>query len=90
VDILIPYLDKDRTRTGKEFLRYGEAVPQVGKVTVDAVPPGVPECLDLFRFAGNVIKAAVLDIPAGGRPLEIGVELDAVGRVKIDTLHLAL
>ena len=52
------------------------------------VPPGIPECLDLFRFPGDVIGLAVFDVPAGGGPLEIGVELDAVGGIKIDALDL--
>lgn len=50
---------------------------------------GIPEGLDLFRFTGDVVGLAVLHIPAGGGPLKIGVEFDAIGRVKIDALHLA-
>ena len=36
-----------------------------------------------------VIGLAILHIAAGGRPLEVGVELDAVGRVEVDALDLA-
>ena len=36
-----------------------------------------------------MLHLAVLDVAAGGGPLEIAVELDAVGRVEIDALHLA-
>jgi len=56
---------------------------------VDAITPGIPECLDLFGLAGNMRGVAVLDIAAGGGPLEIAVEFDAIRRVKIDALHLA-
>ncbi|GHT90175.1 hypothetical protein FACS1894101_2320 [Betaproteobacteria bacterium] len=56
---------------------------------MNAVPPGIPKGFDLFRFAGNVRGVAVFDIAAGGRPLKIGIEFDAVRRVKIDALHLA-
>lgn len=44
---------------------------------MDAVAPGVAG-LDLFRPAGDVLGVAVVDIAAGGGPLEVGVELDAV------------
>jgi hypothetical protein len=36
-----------------------------------------------------VVDVAVFDIPAGGGPLEIGIELDAVGWIKINALNLA-
>ena len=35
------------------------------------------------------LSLAVLHIATGGGPLKIAVELDAVGRVEIDALHLA-
>ena len=56
---------------------------------MDAVFPGIAKGFDLFRLAGHVVGLAVLHVPAGGGPLEIAVELDAVGRVHIDALHLA-
>ena len=51
--------------------------------------PGVAEGFDLLRLAGDVAGVAVLHVAARGRPLEIAVELDAVGRIDIDALHLA-
>ena len=56
---------------------------------MDAVAPGVAEGLDLLGLAGDVVGLAVLDVAAGGGPLEVTVELDAVGRVDVDALHLA-
>ena len=56
---------------------------------MDAVFPGIAKGFDLFRLAGHVVGLAVLHVPASGGPLEIAVELDAVGRVHIDALHLA-
>ena len=32
---------------------------------------------------------AILHVPAGGGPLKVAVELDAVGRIDVDTLHFA-
>ena len=54
-----------------------------------AIPPGVPESLHLLRFAGDMVSLAILDIAACRRPLEIAVELDPIGWIDIDTLHLA-
>ena len=56
---------------------------------MDAVAPGVPKSLHLLGLAGDVGGLPVLHVPAGGGPLEVGVEFDAVGRVEIDALHLA-
>ena len=54
-----------------------------------SVPPGIPKRLDLLRLTSNVANIAILHITTGGGPLKVGVELDAVGWVEIDTLHLA-
>ncbi|MCG8350545.1 MAG: hypothetical protein MI924_22485, partial [Chloroflexales bacterium] len=56
---------------------------------MDAIAPGVAEGFNLFWLAGNVGGFTVLDIAAGGAPLEVAVELDAVGRVDVDALHFA-
>ena len=56
---------------------------------MDAVAPGVAEGFDLLRFAGDVADVAVLHVAAGGGPLEVAVEFDAVGRVEVDALDLA-
>ena len=56
---------------------------------MNSVPPRIPKGFHLLRLAGNVLGFAVFYVPAGGGPLEVGVELDAVGWVDVDTLHLA-
>ena len=56
---------------------------------MDAIAPSVAKRLDLLRFAGNVLRIAVFHIPTRGAPLKIAVEFDAIGRVKINALHLA-
>ena len=50
--------------------------------------PGVAEGLHLLGLAGQVVEVAVLHVARGGRPLEVRVEADAVGRVDVDRLHL--
>jgi hypothetical protein len=55
---------------------------------VDAVPPGVAERLHLLGLARDVGLLAVLHVARLRRHLPVGVELDAVGRVEIDALHL--
>ena len=87
--ILIANLDKDRARLGQQIAGDGEAVAQVGEVGVDAIAPGIAEGAHLFRFAGDMVSLPILDIAAGGRPLEVGVELNAVGRVEVDRLDLS-
>ena len=56
---------------------------------MNTVPPRVAEGLDLLGFTRDVFGFAVLHVAAGGGPLEVGVELDAVGRVDVDALDLA-
>ena len=56
---------------------------------MDAVAPGVAEGLHLLGLAGDVLGVAVLHVAAGGAPLEVAVEFDAVGRIEIDALHAA-
>ena len=87
--VLIANLHKDRAAVGEQVAGHGQAVAEIAEVGVDAVPPGVAEGLDLLRLAGDVLGLAVLDVAAGGGPLEVGVELDAVGRVEVDALHAA-
>jgi hypothetical protein len=89
VDIFIADLHEDGAGIGEEIARDSEPIPQVGEVAVDAVAPGVAEGFDLLRLAGDVVGLAVLHVAAGGGPLEVAVELDAVGRVEVDALHLA-
>src|SRR5208337_649262 len=54
-----------------------------------AVAPSVAERFDLLRFAGDLLSLAILYVAAGGAPLEVAVEFDAVRRVDINALHLS-
>jgi hypothetical protein len=78
---------KDGSGIGEEIAGDGEPIPQVGEVAVDAVAPSVAEGFDLLGLARDVVGFAVLYVAAGGGPLEVAVELDAVGRVEVDALH---
>ena len=89
MDIFIADLHEDGAGIGEQIAGDGEPVAQVGEVAVDAVAPGVAEGFDLLGLAGDVVGLAVLHVAAGGGPLEVAVELDAVGRVEVDALHLA-
>ena len=55
---------------------------------MDFVFPSVAKGADLFGFARHMGLIAILHIARGGGPLEVGVELDAIGRVEIDALDL--
>ena len=87
--IFVPYLYEDRSALRQQIAGHSQTVAQVGEVGVDAVAPSVTKCFDLLRFAGDVVGLAVAYVTAGGGPLEVGVEFDAVGRVDVDALHLA-
>ena len=89
MNISFTNLHEDRAALRQQVARHGQAVAQIGQVGVDAVAPGVPKSLHLLGLAGDVLGLAVLHVAAGGGPLEVGIELDAVGRVDIDALHLA-
>ena len=56
---------------------------------MDAVVPGVTEGLHHFRFARDVADRTVLHVRRLRRGLPVRIELDAVGRIKVDHLHLA-
>ena len=57
MNILVADLHEDRARIGQEVSRDGQTVTQVGQVGVDAVAPGIAECLHLLRLAGDVVRA---------------------------------
>ena len=48
-----------------------EAITEIGQVRVNAVSPGVPECLHLLRLTGDVVTVAIPHIPTRGGPLEV-------------------
>jgi len=89
VDVFIRDLDKDGAAGGEEVAGEQEAVAQVGQVRVQAELPGVAVGLDHFRFAGHVFVVIVGDVALADERLEVAAELDAVGRVHVDHLHLA-
>ena len=88
MDVFVSDLDEYGAGFGEQLAGGGQAVAEVGEVRVDAVAPGVAEGFDLFGFAGDVLWVAVRDVSAGSRPLEVGVEADAVRRVDVDALDL--
>jgi hypothetical protein len=55
---------------------------------VNPIAPGVAERFDLLRFTGDMLTLSVGYFAAGRAPLEVAVELDAIGRVEIDALGL--
>ena len=89
MDILISDLYEDAPTLRQQLPRYGQPIAQVRQVRVDPVPPRVAERLHLLGLAADVLGLAVLHVAAGRGPLEVRVELDAVGRVHVDALHLA-
>ena len=89
MDVLVPDLHEDRAALGQQLPRHRQPIAEVREVGVDPVPPCVPKRLHLLRLTGDVLRLAVLHVATGGGPLEVRVELDAVGRVEVDALHLA-
>jgi hypothetical protein len=56
---------------------------------MDAELPRVAEGFDLFDLDAGVFVLAVLHVALAGADLPVAAELDAVGRVEVDHLHLA-
>ncbi len=90
VHVLVADLHEDAAALGEELARDRQAVAQVGEVRVDAELPGVAERLDLLGLAGRVLGLAVLHVALARAHLPVAAELDAVGRVHVDHLDLAL
>ena len=63
--ILIPNLHEDRTTLRQQFPGNRQPIPQIRQVRVNAVPPGIPKRLHLFRLAADVLRLAVLNVAAG-------------------------
>ena len=82
-------MHEHRSTLRQQVVGHGQPVTQVAQVRVDAIAPSVPKRLHLLGLTGDVLGLAVLHVAAGGGPLKVGVEADAVGRVDIDALHLA-
>src|SRR5206468_8298021 len=56
---------------------------------MDAVTPCVAKCLNNLGLAGNLIRIVRFERAVCCGPLEVAVELDAIGRVEVDALHFA-
>ena len=89
MDVLIPDLHEDAPALCQQIPRHRQPIPQIRQIRMNPITPRVPECLHLLRLAADVLRLAVLHVAAGRGPLEVGVELDTVGRVEVDALHLA-
>ena len=89
IDVLIPNLHKNRPTLTQQIPRHRQPIPQIRQIRMNPVPPRVPERLHLLRLAADVLRLPVLHVPARRGPLEVRVELDAVGRIEVDALHLA-
>ena len=89
MNILIANLHKDRSTLTQQIPRHRQPIPQIRQIRMNSVPPRIPKRLHLLGLAADVLRIAVLHVPARRRPLEVRVELDAVGRIEVDALHLA-
>ena len=87
--ILVPDLNEDAAGVSKKLARQKQTVAEVRQIRVHAQLPGVAERLHLHHLARQVVVLAVLHVPLVYARLEVAAELDAVGRVHIDALHLA-
>ncbi len=87
--VLVADLDEDAAALSEQVAGGGEAVAQVAQVAVDAQLPGVAERLDLLRLPGQILGLGVLHVALAGAHLPVAAELDAVGRVEVDALHMA-
>ena len=57
---------------------------------MDPQLPGISKSLDLLRLARGVIGLAILHIPFTRAHLPVRTELDPIGRIHVNHLHLAL
>ena len=87
--VLVPDLHKHRAALGQQVPRHRQPVAQIAQIRMNAVPPRVAERLHLFRLPCDVLRLPVLNVAAGGGPLEVGVEAYAVRRIDVYALHLA-
>src|SRR6266511_746644 len=90
MEVLVPDLDEDRPGVGKQISRDCKPVTKVRQVRVDPEFPGVAVSPHLLGLAGEVGVFAVLHVPFARAYLPITSELDAIRRVDVDRLDLAL
>ena len=88
--VLVANLHEHAARLRQQFSRHGQPVAQVGEVRVDAQLPRITKRPHLLRLACGILRLAVLHIALARADLPVGAEFDAVGRVDVDALHLAL
>lgn len=86
--VCITDLHEDRAGFGQKVTRHGQLVAQ-SEIRMFAVSPGVAKGFHLLQFTSDVPVVAVIDVAAGRGPMEVGIELDAVGRIEVNALHLA-
>jgi hypothetical protein len=90
--ILVSDLHKDRAGnyqlSFQQIASDGEAIAQIGEI--EWIPSRQVSRNALTCSGSRVMWStfAVLHVAAGRGPLEIGVELDAVGRIDVNALHL--
>ena len=65
MNIFITNLDEDGARISEQIARDGEAVAKVSEVAVNAVPPGIPEGLNLLGLPSDMPGIAVPHVTAG-------------------------
>ena len=87
--VLIADLHKNAAALGEQIAHDGQPVAEVREIRVDAILPGIAESLHLFGLSRDLVQLAVLDVAGTGGDLPVGIELDAIGGVEIDALHLA-
>ena len=90
VNILIADLHKHAAGLREQVAGHHQPIAQVGEVGVDTQLPSVAEGAHLFGLAGGVLGLAVFHVALAGAHLPVGAELDAIGRIEVNGLHLAL
>ena len=85
MNVFVADLNEAASGFGEQVSRDGEAIPQIGKVGIDAVAPRIAKGFDHLGLLRDVL--AVLNVGGGCGPLEIGIEFDPVRRVDVDALH---
>jgi hypothetical protein len=71
MDILVSYLQEDRTCLGGQLSCDNQAVLQSLKVRVNTESPGISKCSDLFRLPGDIIDLPVFDFTLSGAYLPV-------------------
>ena len=62
MEIIFTDLNEKAPGLGEQLVSYGEAVPEIRKVGVNPELPRIPECANLFRLTGHVLRFPVGDV----------------------------